>query len=151
MKATIFTWTLLLTSVSIIPAAGMNQVLLRNLDLADGTPAIWLSTKRPYLRHSFDPPSHVRACGVMRDLNGSRLASLDIAQMQSARAAVTDAQNNLVIAGQDVTNQGIIRKLAPQLRATLFSHSLPGSIGAAAVDAAGTFTLPAQPPPLPSP
>lgn len=134
---TILTWTLLLAT---LPAVAANQVLLRYLNPADGTPQILAAGRDGHLfvvstllAASGQPATRV----VELDLNGTRLASLDIAQIASSTAAATDAQGDLIIVGADASYLGIILKVDPQLHGTLFSKSLPASIHAVAVDASG--------------
>jgi uncharacterized protein (TIGR03437 family) len=136
---TILAWTLLLASAC-AAAAGGNQILLQNLDPAGGTPQLLAAdhSGHLFLISTLSSASGQQVTRVVKlDLNGSRLASLDVPQLASAAAAVTDAQDNLVLAGQNGAYQGVVLKLDAQLRSTLFSQSLPGIIQAAAVDKSG--------------
>jgi uncharacterized protein (TIGR03437 family) len=78
---------------------------------------------------------------VELDLTGARLASLDLAQMQSPAAAVTDAQGDLIVVGQDPAYNGIVLKLDPQLHGAVTLTSLPARITAVAADASGNIYL----------
>jgi uncharacterized protein (TIGR03437 family) len=132
---------LLLTGVSLCPAVAGNQILLRLLDPADGTPQAIAADASGH----FFVLSALLAAGqqetrvVKLDLNGTRLASLDLAQMVSSTAAVTDAQGNLIVAGADTSYQGLVLKLDAQLHNRIFSMSLPAVVHAVAVDAAGNI------------
>lgn len=146
----ILTRTLLLTGVCILPASAGNQILLRNPSPADGTPKILAADRNG---HVFVISALQSASGqyssrvVELDLVGSRLASMDIAQVGLPTAAVADAQGNLIIAGQVVSSAGIVLsagvvvKLDAQLRNTLFVKSLPAAIGAVTADASGNIYL----------
>jgi uncharacterized protein (TIGR03437 family) len=135
---------LLLAGVCIFTAEAGNQVLLRNLNPADGTPQILAADRSGHLFviSTFTAASGHPATRVVElDLNGSRLASLDLAQMALPAAAVTDAQGNLIVAGADASYQGLILKLDPQLHGTVFSKSLPANVNAAAVDGSGNIYI----------
>ncbi len=142
MRKSILRGALLLAGVCIFTAVAGNQVLLRNLNPADGTSQALAADHGGHLfvvsilaAASGQPPSRV----VELDLDGTRLASLDIPQL-AYLAAVTDSQGNLIVAGMDYSSQqGTILKLDPQLHGTVFSRSLPASIEAVAVDASGNI------------
>src|ERR1035441_4928366 len=146
----ILTWTLLLTCVCTLPASAANQILLRNTSPADGTPKILAADRSG---HIFVISALQSASGqfssrvVELDLAGCRLASMDIAQVGLPTAAVTDAQGDLIIAGQVVSSEGIVLsagvvvKVDAQLRNTLFVKSLPAAIGAVTADASGNIYL----------
>jgi uncharacterized protein (TIGR03437 family) len=150
MMKSILTWTLLLTGVCILPASAGNQILLRNTSPADGTPQVLAADRSG---HIFVISALQSASGqfssrvVKLDLAGSRLASMDIAQVSLPTAAVTDAQGNLIIAGDAVSptglvlSEGIVLKVDAQLRNTLFVRSLPAAIGAVTADASGNIYL----------
>jgi hypothetical protein len=76
---------------------------------------------------------------VKLDLDGVRLAAIDIRRSISITSAVTDTQGNLILAGADYSLQGIVLKLDPDLRGTLFSKTLPGFIHAVTVDGTGNI------------
>ena len=78
---------------------------------------------------------------VELDPNGSRLVSLDLPQMNYPAAAVTDAQGDLIVVGQDQTLQGIVLKLDSQLHSAAAFTSLPATIHAVAVDGSGNIYL----------
>lgn len=132
---------LLLTGVSLYPALAGNQVLLRLLNPADGTPQAIAADGSGHLfvLSSLIAAGQQETRVVKVDLNGSRLASLDLTQMVSSTAAVTDAQGNLIVTGRDALYQGLVLKLDSQLKTTLFSKSLPASVYAVAVDAPGNI------------
>lgn len=146
----ILTWTLLLTGVFIVPASAGNQILLRNPSPADGTPQVLAADRSG---HIFVISTLQSASGqfssrvVELDLVGSRLASMDIAQIGLPTAATTDAQGNLIIAGEGISpagivfSDGIVLKVDPKLRNTLFVRSLPATIGAVTADASGNIYL----------
>src|ERR1035438_4020780 len=146
----ILTWTLLLTGVCILPASAGNQILLRNISPADGTPQVLAADRSG---HIFVISTLQSASGqfssrvVELDLVGSRLASMDIAQIGLPTAAATDAQGNLIIAGEVassagiVLSEGVVVKVDAQLRNTLFVKSLPAAIGAVTADASGNIYL----------
>src|ERR1019366_3088260 len=133
-----------------LPASAANQILLRNTSPADGTPKILAADRSG---HIFVISALQSASGqfssrvVELDLAGSRLASMDIAQVGLPTAAVTDAQGDLIIAGQVVSSEGIVLsagvvvKVDAQLRNTLFVKSLPAAIGAVTADASGNIYL----------
>src|ERR1035438_3422687 len=107
----ILTWTLLLTAVCTFPASAGNQILLRNTSPADGRPQVLAADLSG---HVFVISALQSASGqfssrvVELDLAGSRLASMDIAQVGLPTAAVTDAQGNLIVAGQVVSSAGLL-------------------------------------------
>jgi len=139
---TILAWTLLLTGVGTCAVAAGNQVLLRTLNPADGLPQVLASDSQDHLFviSTVSPASGQQTSKVVElDLNGSSLASLDIPQLVYPTAAVTDAQGNLIVAGQNTALQGIILKLDPQLHNVLFSTSMPATIKAVAVDVVGNI------------
>jgi uncharacterized protein (TIGR03437 family) len=131
---------LLLAGAGLVPALAGNQVLLSLLNPADGTPQAIAADSSGHL---FVVSTLLSAAGqqytrvVELDLNGNRLASLDLAQMESPAAAATDAQGNLILAGAGANYQGLVLKLDGQLKGTLFSMSLPAAVYAVAVDASG--------------
>src|ERR1039457_4227273 len=110
----ILTRTLLLTGVCILPASAGNQILLRNISPADGTPQVLAADRSG---HVFVISALQSASGqfssrvVELDLVGSRLASMDIAQVGLPTAAVADAQGNLIIAGQVVSSRSEERRV----------------------------------------
>ena len=136
---------LLLVGVCIFTAEAGNQVLLRNLNPADGTPQVLAADRAGHLFviSTFTVASgHNATRAVELDLDGSWLASLDIPQIALPTAAVTDAQGNLIVAGLDASlQQGTIVKLDPQLHGTVFSKSLPANVNAAAVDGSGNIYI----------
>jgi uncharacterized protein (TIGR03437 family) len=144
MMKTILAQTLLFTGVSIFPAAAGNQVLLRNLNSADGTPRILAAGGKSQLfvistlvSDTVQQISRV----VELDPNGSRLVSLDLPQMAYPAAAVTNAQGDLIVVGQDQTLQGIVLKLDSQLHNAATLTSLPATIQAVAADGSGNIYL----------
>src|ERR1017187_4000764 len=76
---------------------------------------------------------------VELDSSGSRLASLDLTQMEYPAAAVMDAQGDLIVVGQDQTYQGIVLKLDPQLHTALTLTSLPATVHAVTADGSGNI------------
>lgn len=141
----ILTWALLLVGVSIPPAWAANQILLRNIDPADGTPKILAADRNGHIFVISTLQSRSRV--VELDLVGSRLASADIPQVSLPRAAVTDAQGNLLVAGDAVSPAGlalpgsVVVKVDAQLRNTLFVKSLPATIAAVTADTSGNIYL----------
>ncbi len=82
---TILTRTLLFTGVSIFPAVAGNQVLLRNLNPADGTPQILAAggSGQPLVISTLTSIAGQQISRVVElDVSGSRLASLDLTQME---------------------------------------------------------------------
>ncbi len=146
----ILTRTLLVTGVCVLPAWAGSQILLRNTSPADGTPQVLAADRSG---HIFVISTLQSGSGqfssrvVELDLGGSRLASIDIAQIGLPTAAATDAQGNLIIAGEGVSpagivfSDGIVLKVDPQLRNTLFVRSLPATIGAVTADISGNIYL----------
>ena len=127
--------------VSVLPAAAGNQVLLRNLAPADGAASVLAADNAG---HRFVMSSVLAGSGlvvriVKLDLDGARLASIDLPQAIGIESAVTDTQGNLIVAGSDRSLQGIICKLDPQLQGVLFSKALPGSVHAIALDSSGNI------------
>ena len=124
----ILTRTLLLAGVCILPASAGNQILLRNISPADGTPQVLAADRSG---HVFVISALQSASGqfssrvVELDLVGSRLASM-IAQVGLPTAAVADAQGNLIVAGDLassaglILSEGVVVKVDAQLRNTLF-------------------------------
>jgi uncharacterized protein (TIGR03437 family) len=78
---------------------------------------------------------------VALDLNGTHLATFDLAQLEYPAAAVSDPQGNLIVVGQDPSNQGIAVKLDPQLQSAAVVISLPAAIHAVTADPAGNIYL----------
>jgi uncharacterized protein (TIGR03437 family) len=136
----ILTWTLLLAGAG-FPAAAGNQVLLRYLQAADGAPEALAADQSGHL--FIVAGTNGDATRVIKlDLDGARLASLDIglAQLSYGPTAITDAQGNLIIGGQNTSGQGVILKFGPQLDAApVFSQSLPATVAALAADASGNI------------
>jgi uncharacterized protein (TIGR03437 family) len=141
----IFAGTLLLTGVCIVPASAGNQILLRNVSPADGIPQILAADRSGHIFviSTLQSVTGQFSSRVLElDLAGSRLASMDIAQIGLPRAAATDGQGDLIIAGQSVSpagivSDGIVLKVDPKLRNTLFVRLLPATIGAVTADASG--------------
>jgi uncharacterized protein (TIGR03437 family) len=127
--------------VSVLPAAAGNQVLLRNLAAADGAANVLAADNAGHLfvTSSVLAGSDFVARIVKLDLDGARLASLDLPQATGIESAVTDTQGNLIVAGSDHSLQGIILKVDSQLHGVLFSKVLPGSIHAIALDSSGNI------------
>src|ERR1035438_9384304 len=105
--------TLLFTSVCISSAIAGNQVLLRNLNSADGTPTVLAAggSGQIFVISTLPATGAQISRVVELDLTGTRLASLDLTQMAYPAAAVTDAQGDLIVVGQNSTYQGIVLKL----------------------------------------
>ncbi len=132
---------LLLAGIGLSPALAGNQVVLRILDPSDGVPQAIAA----------DPSGHLFAVSTLTvagqpqtrvvklDLNGTRLASLDIGQLALTRAVAMDAQGNLILAGADSSYQGRVLKVDGQLHGTIFSTSLPAIVYAVAVDGSGNI------------
>jgi uncharacterized protein (TIGR03437 family) len=120
-----------------------NQVLLRNLNPGDGTPqALAAGNGNLFVVCVVFGGLGQSATHVVElDLKGNRLASVDLPQVEDPLAAATDAQGDLILAGRDASFQGLILKLDPQLRNTLLSKTLPGTIGAITVDGSGNIYL----------
>lgn len=124
--------------------APFNQILLRNLDSADGYAEQIVADASGHL---FVVSALSTKSGGTRivelDLNGSKLASMDIAELYTATAAATDAQGNLVLAGSHSANldPGMFLKVDPRSGTVLFSKPLPGWIGAIALDASDNIFL----------
>ncbi|HMD70481.1 MAG TPA: hypothetical protein VKF41_04020 [Bryobacteraceae bacterium] len=130
---------LLLACVGFYPALAGNQVLLRLLNPADGAPQAVAADGAGHLfvLSTLPAAGQQQTRVVKLDLGGTRLASLDIGQVVYPKAAVTDAQGNLIVAGEDSSYQGLVVKVDPLLHSVLFSKSLPASIYAVTVDAPG--------------
>ncbi|HYW45165.1 MAG TPA: SBBP repeat-containing protein [Bryobacteraceae bacterium] len=138
---TILAWTLLLAHTSTHTAAAGNQILLRNLDPDEGSPQVIAADNRGHVFVVAEPTptSEVQTSRVVElDLLGSRLASMDLPNFFQ-KAAATDMQGELIVVGSDMSGQGVILKLDPQLQNVLFTKSMPGQIGSVAVDAAGNI------------
>ena len=131
---------LLFTVAATAPAWSANQVLLRNLDPADGQPQFLAADRQGDLFVVY-----LTAAGSARvaklDGGGSLLAATDVASITSPTAAATDAPGNLILAGQGTSGQGLVMKLNNSLSATLFSTTLPGGIHGIALDGAGNIYL----------
>jgi uncharacterized protein (TIGR03437 family) len=133
---------LLLTFLSVLPVSAANQILLRNLPPSTGSPQVMAADRTGHL---FVISSELQTSGssvqriVKLDLDGARLAAIDIPQAVSLTSAATDSQGNVIVAGSDFSFQGIVLKLDPNLREIRFSRTLPGLIRAVAVDAAGNI------------
>jgi uncharacterized protein (TIGR03437 family) len=138
---TILARILLLAGVSSSPALAGNQVLLSILNPSDGTPQAVAADGSGHLfvLSALSAAGQPETRVVKLDLDGSRLASLDIGQIASPQAVATDPQGNLIVVGQDSSYQGRILKIDGQLHGTVFSTSLPASIYAVAVDASGNI------------
>ncbi len=139
---TILARTLLFTGVSIFPAVAGNQVLLRNLNSADGTPQILTvgGSGQLFVISTLNSTAEQQVSRVVElDPSGFRLASLDLAQMEYPAAAVTDEQGNLIVVGQDQTYQGIVLKLDPQLHSAVTLASLPATVRAVTADGSGNI------------
>jgi len=141
---TILVRTLLFAGAGIFPAVAGNQVLLRNLNSADGTPQILVAGGSGQL---FVISTLTSAAGqqisrvVELDLNGSRLVSLDLSQLQIPAAGVTDAQGDLIVVGADQTFQGLVLKLDSQLHSAVTVASMPAMVNAVATDGSGNIYL----------
>ena len=139
---TILARMLLFTGVSVFPAVAGNQVLLRNLNSADGTPTVLAAgaSGQLFVISTLTSTAEQQISRVVElDSSGSRLASLDLTQMEYPAAAVTDAQGNLIVVGQDQTYQGIVLKLDPQLHTALTLTSLPATVHAVTADGSGNI------------
>ena len=140
---TVLARTLLLTGVSIFPALAGNQVLLRNLNSADGTPTVLAAggSGRLFVISTLPTTGAQISRVVELDLTGARLASLDLAQMEYPAAAVTDGQGDLIVVGQDPAYQAVVLKIDPQLHGAVTLTSLPARINAVTADASGNIYL----------
>lgn len=141
---TILAWTLLLSGARILPAAAGNQILLRNFDPSDGAPEALAADSNGHLFvvSVLNAASGQQVPRVVEfDLTGSRLASLDLTQLEYPTAAVTDAQGDLIVVGQNSAYQGTVWKLDPQLHTALALKSLPAAINALTIDASGNIYL----------
>lgn len=102
---TLLARTLLFAGASLLPAFAGNQVLLHNLDPADGLPTLLAAgpSGRLYVVSTIASNTLERQISrvVELDLNGTRLASLDLVQLGSPAAAITDAPGSLIVVGQD--------------------------------------------------
>jgi uncharacterized protein (TIGR03437 family) len=137
-------WMLLLASIQLLPAATGNQILLRSLDAADGIPELLSADTRSHLFVTSDIPSTAYSSTsriVELDLNGGRIASMDLPQMRLLSASIADATGDLIVVGSDQNSNGIVLKLDPQLRSVLLSKSLPATINAVTVDVSGKIYL----------
>ncbi len=133
-------WVLLLAGIQLLPGATGNQILLRSFDPADGAPHLLTSDNEGHL-FVVSTLTSAPARLVKLDLNGARLASIDLPPVVFPAAVAPDAHGNIVVAGQDANIQGFVFKVDPQLRSVLFKKSLPARVNAAAVDGAGNIYL----------
>jgi uncharacterized protein (TIGR03437 family) len=143
MKTTLVR-TLLFASIGIFPAVAGNQVLLRNLNSADGTPEVLAAggSGHLFVISILTSTAEQQISRVVElDLNGSRLVSLDLPQLEYPAAAVTDAQGNLIVVGGDQTNQAIVLKLDSQLHSVVTLASLPAMVQGVAADGPGNIYL----------
>ena len=140
---TIFARTLLLTGVGILPVLAGNQVLLRNLNSDDGTPKVLAAgaSGQLYVISTTTTAAPQISRMVKLDLNGTRLASIDMAQMATARAAVSDSQGDVIIVGADRLYNGIVVKVDSQMASATTLASLPAMLNAVALDGSGNMYL----------
>ncbi|HUB82441.1 MAG TPA: hypothetical protein VMB03_26770 [Bryobacteraceae bacterium] len=133
--------TLLLTGACLIPAIAGNQILLRNLDPTDGTPALLAGGTNGQIYVISTLTSNLTGQNLSRvvelDLTGTRLASFDLPQLPQPAAAITDGQGNLILAGQNAGSQGAVFRLDPKLEGVTAVVTLPAVVRAAASDSAG--------------
>ena len=123
---------------SVVPGLAANQVLLRNLAPADGATEVVAADRSGHLfvvSSAPGQPGQSIQRIVKLDLNGARLASLDLPQAGTVRSAAVDSQGNLIVVAADPPAPGLILKLDFQLQGPIFSKALPGVITAVAIDA----------------
>jgi uncharacterized protein (TIGR03437 family) len=139
---TVLARTLLLASASVFPALAGNQILLRNFNAADGTPKVLASGANGLFVISTLASGNQQISRLVQlDLTGTRLASLDIPQLNAPTAAAVDAQGNVIVVGLAQTLAGIVVKIGPQLQTATTLASLPAGINAVALDSAGDIYL----------
>jgi uncharacterized protein (TIGR03437 family) len=139
---TILAPTLLLAGVGIVPVFAGNQILLRNFNSSDGTPIVLAAgtSGQLYVASELLPTSTTQITRVVElDLNGVRLASIDLPGMLYLNAAVVDSKGDLIVAGENQTYQGILLKIDPQLANATTLVSLPATLSAIALDGAGNI------------
>ena len=139
---TILARALLLAGVGIVPVFAGNQILLRNFNSSDGTPIVLAAgtSGQLYVASELLPTSTTQITRVVElDLNGTRLASIDLPPMSYPNAAVVDAKGDLIVAGENQTYQGIVVKIDPQLATATTLASLPATLSAIALDGAGNI------------
>jgi len=136
--------TLLLAGSALFPAIAGNQILLRNLNSADGSPKVLSagSTGLLFVVSELSLTTTQQVSRVVKlDLTGARLASIDLAQLEIPMAAATDPLGDLVVVGSGPTFQGVVVKVDPQFQSATTLASLPAVINAVTTDPAGNIYL----------